>query len=128
MGDLITISASAHIYQRSLRQVTELLKDYPIAQHISYDLPGPLMQDPRGNVLISLVDGGIKLVHCAPDGKPLEEVQVHNAKEAMQWIQWNNKVSDFYHAMYLGRELEKAETALRLGMQYVQDQALSFKR
>jgi dihydropteroate synthase len=30
------------------------------------------------------------------------------------------------HAFYLGRELEKAETALKLGKRYVQDQPLDW--
>jgi dihydropteroate synthase len=37
-------------------------------------------------------------------------------------------VSEFDHAAYLGRELEKAEIALTTGKAYVQDIALFKKR
>ncbi len=36
------------------------------------------------------------------------------------------KIDDAAHAFYIGRELEKAETALKLGKRYVQDQPLDW--
>jgi hypothetical protein len=36
------------------------------------------------------------------------------------------KINDPGHAFYLGKELERAATALRLGKKYVQEQALCF--
>ena len=127
MGHLITISGSAHIYQRSFSQVNELLKEYPVDQNVDFDLPGRLMQDPRGNITISIGAGMIKLTHLTVDGKRIEEHTVKNAKDAMFWITWQQKVLDPYHAMYLGRELEKAEMALKLGIHYVQDKPLDMK-
>ena len=38
-----------------------------------------------------------------------------------------NLVSQMSHAGYLGAELTKAETALKLNLKYVQDQSLKYK-
>ncbi|MDO8642442.1 MAG: thymidylate synthase [Candidatus Woesearchaeota archaeon] len=127
MGHLITLSGSAHIYERSFKQVDELLKDYPVADNVEFDLPGKLMQDPRGNITISITGTEIKLSHLTPDGKRIDEHTAKSAKDAMFWLTWQQKIIDVYHALYLGRELEKAEMALQLGIHYVQDKPLDMK-
>ncbi|HDQ92549.1 MAG TPA: DUF4346 domain-containing protein, partial [Synergistetes bacterium] len=45
-----------------------------------------------------------------------------SAKEIWEHI----KTDDAAHAFYIGRELEKAETAMKLGKRYVQDQPLDW--
>jgi dihydropteroate synthase-like protein len=49
-----------------------------------------------------------------------------NAKEILDTIISMNLVSRLDHAGYLGRELKKAEIALKLGKSYVQDEELNF--
>jgi dihydropteroate synthase len=46
------------------------------------------------------------------------------ATEVYQTIVREKMVGKLEHAAYLGRELEKAEIALRLGRSYVQDEDL----
>lgn len=55
-------------------------------------------------------------VHCRIVGKTAEEVAGTIVKL--------NLISDLYHAAYLGKELEKAEIALKTGKQYEQDKPL----
>ncbi len=54
--------------------------------------------------------------HCRIVGKTAEEMAGTIAKLGL--------ISDLYHATYLGKELEKAEIALKNGKQYEQDKAL----
>ncbi len=124
MGDLTMTLGSAHIYKKSFRQVINRLEKYPIVEHTKFDLPGKLMQDPRGNLVISISATHIKVMHETPDGKRIEEKEFKTAKDALLWITWQQKISDIQHALYLGRELEKAEMAVRLRIHYTQDKPL----
>ena len=54
-------------------------------------------------------------------GKPLLEIRGRKAKEICDTIIKLELVDSFSHCMYLGRELEKAEIALKIGKKYNQD-------
>ena len=56
------------------------------------------------------------------DRKPATIVEGDSATELYQTIIREKMVEKLEHAAYLGRELEKAEIALRLGRSYVQDE------
>jgi dihydropteroate synthase-like protein len=58
------------------------------------------------------------------DKKPAAVVMGDEATEVYQTIVREKMVGKLEHAAYLGRELEKAEIALRLGRSYVQDEDL----
>ena len=58
------------------------------------------------------------------DKKPAAVVVGDEATEVYQTIVREKMVGKLEHAAYLGRELEKAEIALRLGRSYVQDEDL----
>ncbi len=125
LGDLIMISASAHIYERHFRMVKELLKDYPLEKNLAFELPrstGNL--DPRGNVTVEVADGKIKLTHLNPEGERLEEFSSANAQDAIRWLVIGQKISDISHALYLGQEISKAEMAIKAGKSYRQDMPL----
>ncbi len=126
LGELVIISASAHIYERHFRQVNELLHDYPLGASIKLDLPrstGNL--DPRGNIHIETENGRIKLNHLTPEGRRIESFSAKTAEEAARWLVLEQKISDVSHALYIGQELMKAETAIRKGLKYVQDMPLT---
>lgn len=55
-------------------------------------------------------------LHCKIVGKTVEEIVGTIVKKGL--------VSDLYHAAYLGKELQKAEIALRKGIEYEQDKKL----
>lgn len=128
LGELIVISASAHIYERHFRIADEIIRNYPLGENVSVDLPrsaGNL--DPRGNIHIELSGGQIRLTHMAPDGKRLESFSAKTAQEASKWLVLGQKISDISHALYLGQELMKAEMALKKNLEYEQDAPLKLK-
>ena len=53
-----------------------------------------------------------------------EVIKGRNAKGVYSTIIGMNLISSLSHAAYLGRELEKAETTLRIGKTYIQDEPL----
>ncbi|MBI2133794.1 hypothetical protein HYU11_03885 [Candidatus Woesearchaeota archaeon] len=122
LGDLIMISASAHIYESSFRQSQEILREYPLAGNIEFDLQRSTGNfDPRGNIRVEVAGNKIKIIHLNPDGVRLEEFTASSAEEASRWLILEQKVSDISHALYIGQELMKAEHAIRKGFTYEQD-------
>ncbi|MGM5484450.1 MAG: thymidylate synthase [Nanobdellota archaeon] len=113
LGSLIMISNSAHIYKSSWKKVKAIRESFS---------PKKAGFDKRGNIIIRTEEGKIKLIRQSPEGERLQEFTANNAKEANRQIIENNMVSDPSHALYLGRELRKAEEALRKGLDFVQDQ------
>ncbi len=78
------------------------------------------VRDPAGDFRIWLSEG--KIV-CSHDKLVIVG---RNAKEIYDTILEHGMVSRLDHACYLGKELMKAEIALRLGKNYTQDQDLDF--
>jgi len=77
-------------------------------------------RDPMGDFRIWISDGRIFCHH--------EKVVVagDDAKSILDTVMRFGLVSRMDHAGYLGRELKKAEIALKLGKNYIQDQPVSF--
>jgi len=78
------------------------------------------IQDIAGSFKISLKEGQIWAVHYL-HMQPKMVIKGHTSKEVYDEIIKRNLVSRIEHAAYLGQELEKAEDALKLGKNYVQD-------
>jgi len=121
LGILTIISGSAQIYAHYYQQVEEMLKKYK-TEEVVYE-------GKRGNYLIEIKDEKIivKLVH-PESGKELESFKGTNAEELRRKIATRKGSMDTYHAMYLGAELKKAETALRMGLDYEQDVELKLDK
>lgn len=115
-GDLIMISNSAHIYSSDWKKTKNILKKYQIKP--------TKKPDPRGNLIIELEKDNIKITHLSPLGKPLKEFYAKTAMQAYQQLAKNSIISQISHALYLGAELGKAETALKLNLRYTQDKSL----
>ncbi|MFN3384446.1 MAG: dihydropteroate synthase-like protein [Archaeoglobaceae archaeon] len=77
-------------------------------------------RDPKGDFIIFIADGKI---FCKHDRVTIAG---ERAKEIIDTILKLGLVSRLDHAAYLGRELMKAEIALRLGKNYIQDRDLNF--
>ena len=73
--------------------------------------------DPKGSYTINISEDGY-IVARHTDGWC---VRGRSAKEVYDTILQMNGVSLIEHAFYLGRELARAELALRLGRSYAQD-------
>ena len=113
-GPIVTISASAHIYDRNWEEAKQILGDNPKLQ-CAWDL--------RGNFVIEVSDGLITVYNTA-DSVNLKW-QGKSAQELLDQMIFY--VSQISHAAYLGSELTKAEFALKNNSEYVQDHNLSLE-
>ena len=88
----------------------------------------PLIYDPRGYFVITLdrAAGHIVLRHYLPDHTPAHEMHGRSAESMLLGLLREGLVSQLSHAGYLGAELARAESALRLGssIRYEQDRVL----
>jgi len=120
MGPLITISSIAQLYEDAFAPASEIVK-----KNDKYFCKF----DERGNYTVEVVGDEIKVIHISPTGLPLNEY-IKDGKEnkvAMKLcneIINNEGISDLGAAADLGRQLAKAETAVKLGLIFEQDQPL----
>lgn len=88
----------------------------------------PLIYDPKGYFVITLdrAVGQIILRHYLPDHTPAHEMRGRTAESMLLGLIREGLISQLSHAGYLGSELAKAESALRLGVhvRYEQDRSL----
>lgn len=95
--------------------------------------PSQWAEDPEGYFIISLDKDRKKIiVEHYKKGKLNKKIIGNNAKEICDTIARLGLVGNFEqakeHAMYLGRELQKAEIALNQGLSFEQDQELTIKK
>jgi tetrahydromethanopterin S-methyltransferase subunit A len=86
----------------------------------------PLAYDPKGYFVISVDHeiGEITIIHFGRDHLPAHEMHGRTAEPMLLGLLRERLVTQLSHAGYLGRELTKAETALRFGLVYTQDRPL----
>lgn len=84
--------------------------------------------DTKGYFLIRVNDSVIEAGYCKKDNKVLIIIQGKKAIDIFNTIVREGLVSSLQHAADLGAELQKAEIALELGVEYIQDQPLVFKK
>jgi tetrahydromethanopterin S-methyltransferase subunit A len=86
----------------------------------------PLAYDPNGFFVIALdrTVGNILVHHYLPDNSPAHVVQGRHGEAILLALLREDLISQKSHAGYLGAELAKAETALRLDLPYEQDRPL----
>ena len=109
-GDLIIISNSAHIYENNFAAARSIVERHYTGRGESF------IQDELGYFTISIEKSEIVARHFTVDGRPGGFVfREHTAKDVYLKILHENLVSRLDHAAYLGRELCKAEQALKAG-------------
>jgi tetrahydromethanopterin S-methyltransferase subunit A len=84
----------------------------------------PLAYDPAGYFVISIDRGRMVVQHYRTDNTPAHQVEARGAEAVLQALLRADLITQLSHAGYLGAELAKAETALRLGLDYRQDRPL----
>jgi len=86
----------------------------------------PLDYDEKGFFVITpdLTKKEITVKHYYKDNRPGFIIKGHSAESILLAILEKNLVSQMSHAGYLGAELVKAETALKLNLKYTQDRSL----
>jgi len=77
-------------------------------------------------VLVDREEDKIVAAHFRETGDPSTIIKGKTAREVYQTIIREGLIGKFDHAAYLGKELTKAELALRLGRSYVQDEPLFY--
>lgn len=89
----------------------------------------PLDYDRKGFFVITADNGKreITVKHYYKDNQPGFIVKGHSCEAILLAILEKDLVSQMSHTGYLGAELAKAETALKLNLKYVQDQSLKQK-
>jgi hypothetical protein len=82
--------------------------------------------DPKGYFLIKVFydKGELGLRHYNYRHEPLLDICGKDAQTLVQTAVREGLVSTLQHVAYLGSELQKAETALKLKLEYVQDKEL----
>jgi tetrahydromethanopterin S-methyltransferase subunit A len=88
-----------------------------------------LAYDPKGFFVITVdrTTGNILVHHYLPDNTPAHVVQGRYGESILLALLREELISQKSHAGYLGAELAKAETALRLDFPYEQDQPLRLR-
>lgn len=119
-GELTLISSSAQIYNHYYAQVEDMLNKYK-KEETDYN-------DPRGNFLISVKENRIIVTHVHPsDNGEIDKFEGGDAAEVIRKISENIEINTS-HALYLGKELMKAELALATHGDYTQDQPIGIEK
>jgi thymidylate synthase len=115
-GPLTIISNSAHIYENNFSQAREIISKHYSGQSLPYK------DDKLGYFTIRLENKKITARHHLPDGHETPFVfSSEDSTGMLRKILHENLVSRLDHAAYLGKELARAEQALKSGQKYVQE-------
>ncbi|MEE9594441.1 MAG: DUF4346 domain-containing protein, partial [Candidatus Hydrothermarchaeales archaeon] len=95
------------------------LDEVPEAEEIMAEPREDYVEDPLGYFKIFVEPQGIRCVHYHKGGAGVSIIG-KNSKEINDTIISMGLISSSDHAFYLGRELQKAESALKYGKSYVQ--------
>ncbi len=123
LGPLVTISNMAQIYEHNFADAEKIINE-------AYK--GNCEWDPRGNLIVTVEGSDIVVRLISPDGNidlkewRIDGSQPKSARDISFQIESDLAVSTFGNAIYLGRQLERANTAIKLGLEFVQDQSLDF--
>ena len=122
LGPLTIISHSAHIYESSWQLAEKLVHDHWIDVSCEWD--------PRGNLNVETDGKFIVVKHLSPDGIFLDEyrqngIEEKAAKRLCFTLESAGLFSTIGNAMYAGRQIERAETAIKLGLKFISDEQLN---
>ncbi len=126
MGSLITISNMAHIYQHNFSDVAKILENNEYAG---------CEWDPRGNFHVSTEGEDVIVKLATPRGNEYIKEWRINANErkaanklCYEIIDKDLSVSVLGNAADLARQIERAVTAVRLGIKFEQDNELDLSK
>jgi thymidylate synthase len=113
-GDLVVISASAHIYKKDWEDANKVIKNEKKLRCIP---------DPRGNVVVAIDQekGTIELSLLSPRGELTAQMTAKDSVDAMEKMTMADWISKLEHAMDLGKQLGWADLALKYGFDFRQD-------
>lgn len=114
LGNLLIFSANLHVYEHDWRRVKDILDGNLESATRAF------VRDDKGDFLVRVEGGEIVLELRDPNGGLAHTARGRSAKEILE--RFNLAALMPNHAAYLGRELARAESALRQGLEYVQDE------
>lgn len=122
LGPLTTISHSAHIYENSWQMAQKLAHDHWSDVSCEWD--------PRGNLTFEIDGRFIVVKHLSPRGIFLDEYRQNGkeekaAKRLCFQLESAGLFSTVGNAMYAARQIERAETAIKLRIQFTSDEPLN---
>ncbi len=118
VGDLITISNSAHIYSNNFTDAKKILDDHYTDKIVEFG------QDRNGYFIVKVENNEIVVEFYTKEGMPTEyKFRGTKAQTIYRKIVNANLISLMDHAAYIGHELARAEIALKNGERFVQDEA-----
>ena len=88
---------------------------YDLAQRVANAKGFDLEMDSNGQFMISIEDSEIVARHLSDEGALLHEYHSKKAERIQHEINRDCAISDVNHAMYIGRQLAKAEVCLNTG-------------
>lgn len=109
-GPLVVVSHSLGLDPRELDRAMMIIGKRPFKVHL----------DPMGYFRVTLDEGEILVEHRFED-VTLKEYRGKTALSLQHQIARDRALSDINHALYLGRQLARAETALQHGWDFMQD-------
>ncbi|MEM4640132.1 MAG: thymidylate synthase [Thermofilum sp.] len=113
LGNLLIFSASLHVYEHDWPRARDLLeKNLEAALHA-------FVRDDKGDFLVRVEGGEIVLELRDPSGALAFSARGCSARDVLKKINLTPLMPS--HAAYLGRELARAEHALKHGLAYTQD-------
>ena len=121
LGDLICISQSAHLYDDTWETCEEVLKKYKY----KFIPKAQFQWDERGNFIIYLEEDEIVVEHTSTTKETLGIYRGKTAEDVRDQLIDANIIGNPAHGVYIGKELEKAELALKLNIHYIQDEPLN---
>jgi len=122
LGSLITISNMAHLYERDYHSAQKIVKDCCDGTDCVFD--------PRGNMVIRVEGKMIMVDHISPTGgRTLNRwkhsgLDINAARILGDKILSDMAISQTAHAMDIGRQLARAQEAIRRGLVFTQDRPL----
>lgn len=126
MGPLVTISNMAHIYEHNWRDAEKLVEEH---------YQGNCEWDPRGNFHVAVEDKEIVVKWVTPRGnEEIKEWRYDGTKPKIaarimfDLIEKELAVSVLGHAADLALQIERAETAVKLGLKFEQDNPLDYNQ
>ncbi|MBI2671395.1 hypothetical protein HYX16_00505 [Candidatus Woesearchaeota archaeon] len=122
LGNLVILSQSAHIYDDSWERCQKIVEmNLPKYHGLLKEL------DPRGNFIITVENKEIVVEHTSSSKETLGIYKAQSAEQMRDILIKENILSLVPHALDIGLELMKAETAINLNLEYVQDNKLNFE-
>jgi thymidylate synthase len=124
MGALVTISNMAHVYEHNFSDMEKLLTNYG----------GYCEWDPRGNLIVETIEDMIHVKLISPDGNlelkswEIDGKEQNAARKLSFMVDTDLAISSLGNALYMGRQFERAETAVKLHLEFRQDNPLDFSK